>query len=148
VRFALVCVALFFVWSCDTPPAFPVPSVPPKTVALDVRLPVYVPGSWTVDGFSESLRLELAKYNIQVVGRRSQPEAVARIDLGRITYRSWQEVDVAVADDDRTTPLGRIRVPDLEMTTLDVAAQSVAVLIARWIWRADAVERHAPSTTR
>jgi NADP-dependent 3-hydroxy acid dehydrogenase YdfG len=136
-------------WSCDTPPAFPVPGGPPKTIALDVRLAVYVPGTWTADGFSETLRLELAKYNIRVVGRRSRPEAVARIDLGRITFRGWQEVDADIVyDDQTTTPLGRIRVEDLSMTTLDVAAQPVAVLIARWIWRPDVRERHALPATQ
>lgn len=131
---ALVCIALSLVWSCDTPPAFPPPSGPAKAIALDVRLPVFVPGTWTVDGFSETLRLELVKYNITVVDPRSRPRNVALIELGRVTYLGWQEVDVALAHDNQTTLLGRIRVMDLSMTTLDVAAQPVAALIARWLW--------------
>lgn len=133
MRFALFWVA-FAVWSCDTPPAFPIPSGPAKPIALDVRLPVYVLGRWTVDAFSDTLRAELAKYNITVVDRPSSSRMIALIDLGRWTYRSWQEIDVALAHDDEKTALGRIRVADTSMTTLDVAAQSVAALIARWIW--------------
>jgi hypothetical protein len=134
-RAALFLVALALAWGCDTPPAFPVPRGPPRTIALDVRLPVVVLGTWTVDGFSETLRLELAKYNIRVDDRRSRPGVVALINLGRLTYRTWQEIDVAlIIRDDKTTPLGRIAVTDTSMTTMDVAAQSVAVLIARCIW--------------
>jgi hypothetical protein len=132
--FPLFWVALSTLWSCDTRPAFPVPSGPAAVIALDVQLPVAVLGTGIVDGFSETLRLELAKYNIAVEPPRSRQEIVALIDLGRIAYRQWQEIDVAVAHDDETTPLGRIQVLDLSMTTLDVAAQPIAALIARWIW--------------
>jgi hypothetical protein len=134
VRFAFSWLALSLACGCDTPPAFPAPSGPAREIALDVQLPVYVLGTWVVDGFSETLRLELAKYNITVVSRRLRPGVVALIDLGHFTYRDWQEVDVALVHDHETTPLGRVRVPDLSMTTLDVAAQPVAALIARWIW--------------
>src|SRR5258708_14985574 len=92
--FAFLSIALALAGSCDPPPAFPVPSGPPRAIALDVRLPVYVLGRWTIDGFSETLRLELAKYNITVVQRRSPEPIVARIDLGHVTYRQWQEIDV------------------------------------------------------
>jgi hypothetical protein len=146
VRFAFIWFALSLACGCDAPPAFPAPSGPPKEIALDVQLPIYVLGTWAIDAFSETLRLELAKYNITVVSRRSRPSVVALIDLGRFTYRDWQEVDVALAHDHETTPLGRIRVPDLSMTTLDVAAQPVAELIARWIWTTamPAPEHRAP----
>ena len=118
----------------EQPSAFPVPSGSAAAIVLDVRLPVPVLGTWVVDGFSETLRLELAKYHIAVADRPSPATPLARIDLGEITYRRWQEVDVAVAYEGKTTPLGRIQVPDLEVTTLDVAAQPVAELIARWVW--------------
>jgi hypothetical protein len=140
-----LCIALALASSCDSPPAFPPPSGPPRAIALDVRLPVYVLGRWTIDGFSETLRLELAKYNITVAERRSHESIVARIDLGRVTYRQWQEIDVALAHDDETTLLGRIQVPDLSMTTLDVAAQSVATLIAKWIWRTASATAERPA---
>ncbi len=79
-RALLLLVALALAWGCDTPPVFSVPSGPPRAIALDVRLPVDVLGTWTVDGFSQTLRLELAKYNIKVVDRRSRPGVVALID--------------------------------------------------------------------
>ncbi len=144
-RALLLLVALALAWGCDTPPVFSVPSGPPRAIALDVRLPVDVLGTWTVDGFSQTLRLELAKYNIKVVDRRSRPGVVALIDLGRLTYRAWQEIDVAVAHDDKTTPLGRIALTDTSMTTFDVAAQSVATLIARWIWATPLVTPGLPA---
>jgi hypothetical protein len=135
LRPALLVAALTIVAACSNGAAFPVPNGPPRAIALDVQLPLWVLGRWTIDGFSETLRAELAKYNVVVVDRRASPAGVAIVDLGRWTYRDWQEVDVAVVDRGETTPLGRLRVPDLSMTTLDVAAQSVAALLARWVWK-------------
>jgi hypothetical protein len=135
MRFTLLlAAALALVAGCDLPPAFAVPSGPPRSVALDVELPIHVLGRWTVDGFSDTLRMELAKYNIEVGPRRSEGDVVALIDLGRVTYRDWQEIDVALARGDAMSPWDRVHVPDLSMTTLDVAAQSVAALIARRVW--------------
>ena len=126
--------ALLLLASCASPPAFPVPPGPPKRVALDVQLPVYVLGTWGAAGFRDTLRDELAKYNVVVVRPDEVPDAVARIDLGRFTYRSWQEIEVALDDDHRVDTLGKIRVPELSMTTVDVAAQMVAELIAKRLW--------------
>jgi hypothetical protein len=145
VRVSILGIALALVGSCNTPPTFPVPSGPAKTIGLDVTLPVYVSGTWLVDEFSEALGLELAKYNIRVVDRRSRPGTVALIVLGRLTYREWQEIDVTLAQNSTTTQLGRIRLPDLSMTTIDVAAQLAAPLIARRIW---APVLAAPSSER
>jgi hypothetical protein len=134
VRIAAVWGLLSLLVSCAAPAAFPVPEGPPKRVALDVELPVDVLGTWTTSGFTETLRLELAKYNIAVVDRSQLPDATVLVDLGRWTYRSWQEIDVALDDDGKAETLGRIRVPDLSTTTTDVAAQIVATLIARRLW--------------
>ncbi len=147
MRVAVVGVLLLFAIACDTPPAFPVPSGPAKVIGLDVFLPVYVLGTWTIDTFSESLRLELAKYNIRVVDRRPEPGVVAVIRLGRFTYRDWQEIDVELTHDGVTTPLGRIRTNDLSMDTIDVAAEPVAVLIARWLWASQSQEAGPRSVT-
>jgi hypothetical protein len=130
-------VVLFLVASCASPPAFPVPQGPPKRVALDVQLPLHTLGTWSTASFTETLREELARYNIVVVRRNEEPDAVARVDLGRFSYRSWQEIDVSLDDDDRLAELGRIRVPDLSMTTADVAAELVATLIARRLWASE-----------
>ena len=144
--YAIVLVAaLSFTSGCDESPAFPVPQGPPKRVALDVRLPVYVPGRWTEDTTSETLAEELKKYNIQVVDRRAHPDALIHVDLGRLTYREWQEVDVWLGDEGKEVSLGRIRVPDLAWTTLQVAAIAAAQLIARSVWTANPAVTAAPT---
>jgi hypothetical protein len=91
-------------------------------------------GTWSTSGFTETLREELARYNVVLVRRTEDPDAVARVDLGRFTYRSWQEIDIALDEAGRMTELGRVRVPDLSMTTTDVVAQMVAELIAKRLW--------------
>jgi hypothetical protein len=130
----LLVAAMFCGSGCDESPAFPVPHGPPKRVALDVRLPVYVPGRWIEDTTSETLREELRKYNVQVVDRRAHPDALVHVDLGQFTYREWQEVDVWLGGEGREVTIGRIRVPDLAWTTLQVAAIAAAELIARSVW--------------
>jgi hypothetical protein len=134
VRFAAVLWVLSLLAGCAAPPAFPVPQGPPMRVALDVQPPLHAVGTWSTIGFTATLRDELARYNVVVVHRNEQPDAVAVVDLGRFTYRSWQEIDVALDDDRHVTELGRIRVPDLSMTTTDVAAGMIAELIARRLW--------------
>jgi hypothetical protein len=56
------------------------------------------------------------------------------VDLGRFTYRDWQEVDVWLGGEGEEVALGRIRVPDLAWTTLQVAGIAAAELIARSVW--------------
>jgi hypothetical protein len=133
---AVLVAAMSFASGCDESPAFPVPPGPPKRVALDVRLPVYVLGRWTEDTTAETVREELKKYNIQVVDRRAHPDALVHVDLGQFTYRAWQEVDVSVGAEGKEISLGRIRVPDLAWTTLQVAGIAAAELIARSVWMA------------
>jgi hypothetical protein len=128
--------ATSFASGCDESPAFPVPPGPPKRVALDVRLPVYVLGRWTEDTTAETMREELNKYNIQVVDRGAHPDALVHVDLGQFTYRDWQEVDVSLGAEGKEVSLGRIRVPDLAWTTLQVAAIAAAELVARSVWTA------------
>jgi hypothetical protein len=132
-----VAAAMFCASGCDEPPAFPVPRGPSKRVALDVRLPLAVPGRWTEETTSETLREELKKYNIRVVDRRAHPDALYHVDLGQFTYRDWQEVDVWLGSEGHEVTLGRIRVPDLAWTTLQVAGIAAAELIARSVWAAN-----------
>jgi hypothetical protein len=127
--------AMSLVWGCETPPAFPVPSGPPQLVAVEANLPVYVLGNWAVRGFTDALRIELAKYSIQIVDPKSQPVVTTiRIDLGQIAYRQWQAIDVTFVVAGKATRVGRIRVPDLETWTLEAAAEPVATIIARRVW--------------
>jgi hypothetical protein len=130
-RFAFLALLTLAV-ACDVPPAFRAPAGPPFPVALDVEMPVYVLGSWLIDGFNESLRDQLAKYNVQVVTRRDAAAAVAEIDLGLWGYQ--QAVDVYVVRGGRRVHAGRVLVVDHASTTLDAAAILVAEVIARAIW--------------
>jgi hypothetical protein len=130
----VVVAAMSLAAACDESPAFPVPPGPSKRVALDVRVPGFVTGRWTEETTSETLREELKKYNIQVVDRGAHPDALVHVDLGRFTYRDWQEVDVWLGAEGEEVTLGRIRVPDLAWTTLQVAGIAAAELIARSVW--------------
>jgi hypothetical protein len=133
--------ALSLVWGCETPPAFAVPPGPPRAVAVDVELPIYVLGNWTIGSFKESLRLELAKYRVHVVDLRSQPMALVEIDLGRITYRQWQEIDVRWVSGGESTPIGAVHLLGLETSTVEAAAEPVAAIIARKVWGVEEPEQ-------
>jgi hypothetical protein len=136
--------ALALACACDQPPAFPAPQGPPKRVAVVVSLPVYVLGTWTEETSLDALRDQLAKYNVEVVDRSAHPDAVYQVDLGQFTYRTWQEVDVWLRRGDERLPAGRIRVPDLQWTTLQAAAVPEAELIARSVWFGSAQDGSAP----
>jgi hypothetical protein len=121
--------------SCESPAAFRVPPGPPRPIAVDITLPVYVLGTWAVSSFTEALGIELAKYRLAIVDPRSRPvEARFEVDLGEITYRQWQEIDVSGGIAGRETALGRVRLADTGMTAVEAAAQPVATLIARQVW--------------
>jgi hypothetical protein len=118
--------------ACDAPPAFPVPAGPAARVALDVQFAKWTLGRWALDDFEAALSHELAKYNITVVPRQSEPDFVAQINLGLLGYP--QAVDTVLVRDGVERRLERVRVPDLQATTLEVAAQPVAAVIARAVW--------------
>jgi hypothetical protein len=102
------------------------------TVALDVELARWTLGRWTLDSFEATLRDELAKYNIAVVDRRKETHLVTRINLGLPGYR--EAIDIDLVRDGAPTRLPRVMVPDLQPTTLDVAAQLIASEVARAVW--------------
>ena len=90
---------------------------------------------YAIGGFVDSLRIELAKYRVDVV----QPgtpgaSALVEIDLGQVTYRGWQSVDVRSVEGGMAKPIGSVRLPDLHETTLEASAQPVSVLVARYVW--------------
>jgi len=117
---------------CESKPAFQAPAGPPARVALDVRLPVDTIGTWTTDRFSQELALQLAKYNVVVVGRHEVAPTVARVDLGLWGYRS--AIDVYVERDGSKTYAGRVVLPDTTQSTIEASAQLVAPLVARDAW--------------
>jgi hypothetical protein len=118
--------------ACDSRAAFPVPEGPPLQIALDVQFRFYTMGTWAIDNFDEELGTQLRKYNIVVVDRRAAPHVVAEIDLGVLA--NGQAIDVYLVRDGARAYAGRVRVPDLSPTTLDVSAQLVAPVIARPAW--------------
>jgi hypothetical protein len=132
VRVGLLYLAVALFCACESRPAFSAPPGPPASVALDVELAHWTLGRYAIDSFEQALRDELAKYNIRVVDRRTAPSLVARIDLGLPGYR--QAIDVDLVHDGVRASAGRVRVPDLQETTLDVAAELVAAMIARAVW--------------
>ena len=132
MRLPALALLLGSLFACETHAAFPVPGGPPLPVALDVQFPVYTLGTYRIDGFSEELGRQLAKYNIAVVDRRAAPSVVAEINLG--IPGNPHAVDVYLMRGGVRTYAGRVRVPDLEEPTLDVSTQLVAPLIARPAW--------------
>jgi hypothetical protein len=125
--------------ACDSPPpAFPVPQGKPVPVALDVQFVNYTLGTWVIDEFSDALAEQLTRYNVKVVGKKESPRLVADIDLG--VWGNRHAIDVYLDRDGVRTPLGRVNVPDQSWTTLDVAAQLVAPLIARQAWGLPSVQ--------
>jgi hypothetical protein len=119
-------------FACESRPAFPVPAGPPLEVALDPQFRFYTMGTWALDNFAGELAVQLRKYNMVVVDRRAAPHLVAEIDLGVLA--NPHAIDVYLVRDGARAYAGRVRVPDLSPTTLDVSAQLVAPLIARPAW--------------
>jgi hypothetical protein len=96
-----------------------VPSGPPAAIALQVRFFLPALGTWLVDGFSESLREQLAKYDVTVVPARESPQATAVITLGDWSDRlgTGQGLIVSLLRDGRVTRVGHVWVPDLGLGT-------------------------------
>jgi hypothetical protein len=132
MRLAALSLLVAGVLACDSPPAFPVPGGPPLPVALDVQFRTYTMGTWAIDSFSQELGVQLAKYNMTVVDKKTAPSIVAEVNLG--VLGNGQAIDVYIVRGGVRTNAGRVRVPDLSPTTLDVSAQLVAPLIARPAW--------------
>jgi hypothetical protein len=118
--------------ACDSPPAFPVPAGPPLAIAVDAQFRFYTLGTWAKDSFDEELAVQLRKYNMVVVDRRAAPHLVAEIDLGVLA--NPHAIDVYLVRDGARAYAGRVRVPDLSPTTLEVSAQLVAPLLAKPAW--------------
>ena len=118
--------------ACESGPAFAVPAGPPIPVALDVEFPFYTMGTWALDEFKEELGRQLAKYNMRVVPHGPEAHRIAAINLG--LWNNHQAIDVYLSHDGEPEFAGRVRVPDLAMTTLDASTQLIAPLIARRAW--------------
>jgi hypothetical protein len=121
--------------ACETPPAFAVPPGQSKSVDVDVTLPVYVVGNWAVRSFVDALVIELAKYHVNLASPGS-PVADGRfqIDLGQVTYRDWQTIEVSRLRAGETAHVGSIRLSDVGVLTIEASAQPAAALIAAQVW--------------
>ena len=98
-------------------------------IALDVELPAWELGQWTVSGFRAILREELEVYGIHVDEHPAQGRALVLVDLG--LYENRRAIDVGIRQAGRTIYAGRVLVPDRSQTTLDAAAPLVAAVVAR-----------------
>lgn len=141
---ALVSLMLALIAGCaETEPAFAVPPGPARSVAVDVQLPVYVVSRYPISSFVAAIRIELAKYHVDVVeGAPDGAEAAVEIDLGELTYRQWQSVKVRAVNNGRFLPLGSVRLSDLTESTIEAAAQPVAIIVARYVWGAPPAATH------
>lgn len=139
-RLAILLPVLALACACTTRPVFPVGMGDRIRVAVDAHFsPVYTSGTWALDGFKESLAIDLAKYNIEIVDRHDAPDMVVLVELGKWAY--LQVIYVEALRHDRWIRAGRVQVPELSMTTLYAAAEPVAALIA-----SEAARRNAPDS--
>jgi len=114
--------------ACDAAPPRTARSAEPQWIDLDVELPVWELGQWTVNGFSQSLRAELEGYNIHVDPHAAGSRPLVLVDLG--LWENRRAIDVAITRAGHTAHAGRVMIPDRSMTTLDAAATLVASIIA------------------
>lgn len=116
--------------ACDGAPARVPGSYPPRWISLDVELPAWwIGGKFVVEGFTRTLRDDLASYNIHAGDRCVVGHECVLVNL--TLWENHHAIDALLARDGHTTLLGRVLVPDRSMTTLDVAAGLVASSIAR-----------------
>ncbi len=144
MRFAALCAVVAFLAAlgCAAPEPTRVPGAEAFPVAFDAQ-PVFFTAGRPLF-FDETLKAQLARRNIRVVAPRDAA-AVAQIDLGLYGYRS--AVEVYLVREGKRMCAGRLLVPDHSMTTMDVAAEMVAEIIARAIVAPDATLRDPPCST-
>ncbi|HEX8793338.1 MAG TPA: hypothetical protein VF765_20485 [Polyangiaceae bacterium] len=114
--------------------AFPI-AVDAQPVFFSAGAPVF---------FDATLRDQLARRNMRVVGVKDAA-AVAQIDLGVPGYRP--AVEVYLVREGKRMCAGRLLVPDHAMTTMDVAADVVAEIIAKAIVAPESTLRDPPCST-
>jgi hypothetical protein len=127
---------------CEAPEPTRVPGPEAFPIACDAQPVLFSAGRPIF--FDETLKSQLARRNIRVVGVKDSA-AVAQIDLGLWGYRS--AVEVYLVREGKRMCAGRLLVPDQSMTTMDVAAEMVAEIIARAIVAPDSTLRDPPCST-
>jgi hypothetical protein len=139
---ALLSVCLLGAFGCTAPEPTRVPGPQAFPIACDAQPVFYSAGGPAF--FNETLKAELARRNIRVVGEKDAA-AVAQIDLGVPAYRP--AVEVYLVRDGKRMCAGRLLVPDHAVTTMDVAAQVVAEIIAKAIVDPGSMLREPPCST-
>lgn len=114
---------------CASVPCTVVPGPQAVPVGVDAQLPFYTVGRRSAF-FLDTLRTELDRRNVRLIDAKDLP-TVAEIDLGLANY--VHVVDVYMVHGAQRSCAARIRLPDAATTTLDVAADMVAEVIARSI---------------
>lgn len=135
-------VVLLGALGCEAPEPTRVPGPQAFPIACDAQPAFFSAGAPVF--FDGTLRTELARRNIRVVGVKDAA-AVAQIDLGLRAYR--QAVEVYLVREGKRMCAGQVLVPDHAMTTMDVAAGMVAEIIAKAIVDPGATLREAPCST-
>jgi hypothetical protein len=128
--------------SCASPEPTRVPGADAFPVAVDAQ-PVHFAAGGPIF-FDGTLRDQLARRNIRVVGLKDAA-AVAQIDLGVPGYR--RSVEVYLVREGKRMCAGRLLVPDHAPTTMDVAAEMVAEIIAKAIVAPESTLRDPPCST-
>lgn len=144
MRFAAVCGLVLSVIAAGCAGSEPtrVPGADAFPVAVDAQPVHYAAGGPIF--FDGTLRDQLARRNIRVVGVKDAV-AVAQIDLGVPGYRP--SVEVYLVREGKRMCAGRLLVPDHAMTTMDVAAEMVAEIIAKAIVAPESTLRDPPCST-
>ncbi len=135
-------VALAAAVGCAAPEPTRVPGPEAFPIAFDAQPVRFAAGGPVF--FDETLRDQLSRRNIRVVGVKDAA-AVAQIDLGVPGYRP--SLEVYLVREGRRMCAGRLLVPDHAMTTMDVAAEMVAEIIARAIVSPQSTLRDPPCST-
>ena len=135
-------VALLTALGCAAPEPTRVPGPEAYPIAFDAQ-PVFFSAGAPVF-FNATLRDQLSRHNIRVVGVKDAA-AVAQIDLGVLGYS--RALEVYLVREGKRMCAGRVLVADHAMTTMDVAAELVAEIIAQAIVAPDSTLRDPPCST-
>ncbi|HTQ42168.1 MAG TPA: hypothetical protein VMI75_05365 [Polyangiaceae bacterium] len=144
MRFAALfaAIALQAALGCEASEPTRVPGAEGFPIAFDAQPVRFAAGGPVF--FDETLKSQLARRNIRVVGVKDAA-AVAQIDLGVPGYQP--SLEVYLVREGKRMCAGRLLVPDHAVTTMDVAAEMVAEIIAKAIVSPDLVLRDPPCST-
>jgi hypothetical protein len=132
-RGGLLVLLAFLLASSGCESAMEASTAAPLNVCLEVESVIPILDTWAIHNFWDEVRESLAKYNLFVVPRGPSADGSAKVWLGdwhdRVSPASRSiRVDVARPDGARSPKT--LHVQDFQVTTLDVATEYVAAMIA------------------